>query len=209
MKKIYLARHGESTSNVLNIVQSSEDVLTAVGESQAKVLAQRLSKLSFQNLLVSDFVRTKQTVAPLLQLVDIEPKYTDLLREGRRPSSLIGSPLHDEAFVTYDTAAKAHVLEADWHYEDEENFFDIVERVRKLFAVIEGLEGDTVLITHGRFTVYIVMYVILGGKLTPDVWSTDFDAFTTTNTGISVLTYKDHKNIWALTTYNDHAHFAE
>lgn len=209
MKTIYLARHGESTSNVLNIVQSAEDVLTAAGESQAKVLAERLSKLSFQNLLVSDFIRTKQTVAPLLQFVDIEPTYTDLIREARRPSSLVGSPLKGEAFIAYDQASKAHILEADWHFEDEENFFDIVERVRKLFTVIDSLEGDTVLITHGRFTVYLVMFVLLGGKLTPDLWSGDFDTFTTTNTGITVLTYKDHKNIWALTTYNDHAHFAE
>ena len=209
MKKVYLARHGESVSNVLNVVQGSEDVLTEVGVSQAEVLAERLSKLSFQNLLVSDFVRTKQTVAPLLKKIDIEPKYTELLREGRRPSSLVGTPLNGEAFATYDQAAKAHMLDADWHYENEENFFDIVERVRNLFKLIDSLEGDTVLVTHGRFTVYVVMFVILGGKLTPDIWNADFDTFTTTNTGITVLTYKDHKNMWALTTYNDHAHFAE
>ena len=209
MKKIYLARHGESTSNVSHVVQGSEDVLTAVGEKQAVVLAERLSKLSFQNLLVSDFVRTKQTVAPLLEKVTMEPVYSALLREARRPSSLVGSPISGEGFVTFDQVSKAHVLEVDWHFEDEENFHDIVARIKSLFALIDTLEGDTVLVSHGRLAIYIVMYVIMGGKLTPEVWHTDFATFTTTNTGITVFSYKETEKLWAMTTYNDHAHFAE
>jgi broad specificity phosphatase PhoE len=209
MKTIYLVRHGESTSNVSNVVQSSEDVLTPAGERQAEILAERLSKLSFQNLIVSDFVRTKQTVAPLLKRINTEPKYSELLREARRPSSLVGSSLSGDGFAVYERESKTHVLDSEWHFEDEENYFDIIERIKKLFVLVDGLEGDTVLISHGRFTVYLVMYVILGGKITPDVWNTDFDTFTTTNTGITVLSYKDSKNNWALTTYNDHAHFAE
>ena len=209
MKKIYLARHGESTSNVSHVVQGSEDILTAVGEKQADVLAERLSKLSFQNLLVSDYVRTKQTVAPLLQKVSIEPMYSPLLREARRPCSLVGSPISGEGFASFDELSKVHVLEADWHFEDEENFHDIVARITNLFALISTLEGDTVLVSHGRLAIYIVMYVIMGGNLTPAVWQTDFATFTTTNTGITVFSYKETEKLWALTTYNDHAHFAE
>jgi 2,3-bisphosphoglycerate-dependent phosphoglycerate mutase len=209
VKRIYFVRHGESTSNVSHVVQGSEDILTAAGEKQAEVLAERLSKLPFHNLLVSDFVRTRQTVAPLLEKVSIKPVYTELLREARRPSSLVGSPINGEGFVNFDKLSRAHVLEADWRFEDEENYHDIVLRIKNLFAQIDTFEGDTVLVSHGRLAIYIMMYVIMGGKLTPDVWRTDFATFTTTNTGVTVFSYKEHEKLWAVSTYNDHAHFAE
>lgn len=209
MKKIYLARHGESTSNVDHVVQGPHDVLTPVGVNQAKILAERLAGLQFRNLIVSDFVRTKQTVAPLLEKTTVQPIYTELLREAKRPTSLIGTPIGGEGFVNYNQLSQVHINDLDWHFEDEENYYDICERIKKLLTLIDGLEGDTVLISHGRLTIYIVMFVIMGGQLSPEMWHTDFATFTTTNTGITVLSYKEPEKLWALTTYNDHAHFAE
>ena len=209
MKKIYLARHGESTSNVSHVVQSPNDALTEVGVRQAEVLAERLAKLPFQNLVVSDFERAKQTAAPLIAKTSIQPIYSELLREAKRPTSLAGTPIDGDGFMNFDKIALEHVSEDKWHFEDEENFYDIVVRIKNLFALIDSLEGDIVLVSHGRLSIYIVMYVLMGGKLTPEVWSSDFTTFTTNNTGITVFSYKDHEKLWALTTDNDHAHFAE
>lgn len=209
MKKIYLARHGESTSNVSHVVQSPHDALTEVGVKQAEILAERLAKLSFQNLIVSDFERAKQTAAPLIKKTNLEPIYSELLREAKRPTSLAGTPIGGDGFVNFDKIAQEHFADAEWHFEDEENFYDIIERIKKLFLLINSLEGDVVLVSHGRLAIYIVMYVLMGGKLTHEVWSSDFATFTTNNTGITVFSYKEHEKLWALTTYNDHAHFAE
>ncbi len=209
MKKIYLARHGESNSNVSHVVQGPYDALTKVGVKQAEVLAERLAKLSFKNIIVSDFERAKQTVAPLIVKTNVQPIYSELLREAKRPTSLTGTPINGDDFINFDKIAQEHVSEAEWHFEDEENYYDIVERIKNLFTLIDGLEGDIVLVSHGRLAIYIVMYVLMGGKLTHDVWSSDFATFTTNNTGITVFSYKEHEKLWALTTYNDHAHFAE
>lgn len=209
MKKIYLVRHGESTSNITHVVQDGTDVLSELGEAQAITLCERLKHVDFENLVVSDYVRTRQTVAPLLALTAIKPVYTHLVRELRRPKELVGLPILGPEFSVYLAEANEHITDPAWHFSDEENFFDAVSRVKEFFALIDSLEGDTVVVTHGRFIIFVIMYVIMGGHLTPDAWKTDMDTFTTTNTGITVLSFKEHKNVWALTTYNDHAHFAE
>ncbi len=209
MKKIYLVRHGETTANADDLIQDANNELSDKGKAQAAVVAERLQHLTFTNLLVSDYVRARETADILLTLVDHEPIYTPLVREIRRPSELVGAPRHGEAFYAFDAQAAAHASDAAWHFSDEENYYDIVQRVQDLLAYVETLEGDTVIITHGRFIIFVMMYVIMMGKLTPEVWSANLNPFTHENTGITVLTYKESKQHWALTTYNDHAHFAE
>jgi broad specificity phosphatase PhoE len=66
MKKIYLMRHGESTANAEKTVQGGDSELSEKGHHQAAALAARVQHLDFQNLVVSDFVRTRQTVAAIL-----------------------------------------------------------------------------------------------------------------------------------------------
>ena len=209
MKKIYFVRHGESTSNISKVVQSGKDELSQAGQAQALALVERLKHLDFQNLLVSDFVRTKQTVVPLLEYTTVEPIYTPLVRELRRPTELIGLSLHSPDFLTYTNAAREHLTEPGWHFSDEENFYDVVSRIKEFFALADSFVGDTVVVTHGRFIIFVMMYVIMGGNLSPESWKSDMDTFTTTNTGITVLSFKEPQQLWALTTYNDHAHFAE
>ncbi len=209
VKKIYFVRHGETVANVADIVQGHLDELTPNGHAQAEVLAQRLKQLDFKNLLVSDYVRTKQTIIPLLSVITVEPVYTPLVRELRRPSQFVGEPRHADAFHHYEHEARQHISDASWHFSDEENYYDVVDRVQKFFAYIDTLEGDTVVVSHGRFIIMTMMFVIMGGKLTPEIWDANLSTFTSTNTGITVMTYKENKKVWALTTYNDHAHFAE
>jgi broad specificity phosphatase PhoE len=209
MKKIYLVRHGESAANVADVIQDANSELSKRGHEQAVVLAKRLQHLPFHNLLVSDYVRARQTVAALLPLTTIVPEYTPLAREIKRPTEFIGEPRHGDAFHSFEAQAAAYASDPMWHFSDEENYYDIVARIKKLLAYIDTLEGDTLVITHGRFIISIMMYVIMKGKLSPEVWLADLATFTQANTGITVLSYKEHKEHWALTTFNDHAHFAE
>jgi broad specificity phosphatase PhoE len=209
MKKIYLMRHGESTANAEKTVQGGDSELSEKGHHQAAALAARVQHLDFQNLVVSDFVRTRQTVAAILPFTSVQPVYTPLVRELKRPSALIGAPRHGEGMTVFEKEVSMHSMDPLWHFADEENYFDVVARVQKFFAYVDTLDGDTVVISHGRFIIFVMMYVILQGKLTPDVWPANLSTFTQENTGITVLTYKEHKKMWALSTYNDHSHFAE
>ncbi len=209
MKTIYLVRHGQTNSNAESLVQHASSQLSEKGLRQADTLAERLRHLSFSNLLVSDYVRTRQTVAPLLPHISVEPVYTALLRETKRPTQYIGAHQESVEYHTYLDAADAHITDPAWHLEDEENFHDVVARVQQFFAHIDTLEGDTVAVSHGRYIIYIMMYVIMGGNLTPAVWLEAMHHFKTKNTGITVLQYDEKYQHWLLRTFNDHAHFAE
>lgn len=209
MRKIYLVRHGETNDNAAGIVQGGTAVLSPKGQAQATVVAERLRHLSFQHLLVSDYVRTRETIAPLLPYLTITPEYSHLVRETKRPSSCVGQSNKGADFTAYNEAADQHLADATWHFEDEENFYDIVSRVQEFFAWVEEREGDVLVVSHGRFIIYVVMMVLCDMKLTPETWLACRYGFETANTGITVLRYSDTHESWKLTTFNDQAHFAE
>ncbi len=209
MKRVYLVRHGQTDSNVGDLLQDGSSQLSDTGRAQAIVLANRLQHLSFSHLLVSDYDRTKQTVEPLLEKIQIEPEYTPLLRETKRPSEFVGLPRKSEEFQNYLRLADENIHNSDWHFSDEENFHDVIVRIRELFATMSDLEGDVLAITHGRLIIFMVMYTILGENLSPDAWLSSMHSFDTANTGITVLKFNDEKERWLLDTFNDQAHFAE
>ena len=209
VQNIYLARHGETNDNVNRIVQGGDSVLSVRGEQQAVVLAERLKTLSFQHLIVSDYIRTRQTVVPLLPHISIVPEYTSLVRETKQPTSLVGISNQSEEFRSYAVQVGDHLSDPTWRFEDEENFFDVIERVQQFFTSLEKRDGDVLVVTHGRFIIYLVMYVLTGGNLTPDVWNTCRHGFETTNTGITHFRFNTQRTEWKLLTFNDQSHFAE
>jgi probable phosphoglycerate mutase len=209
MKKIYLVRHGESESNVLNIIQDEKPLLSPAGIKQAEVIAKRLQHLPFNNILISDTRRTRQTAEPILAHTDIVPIYTPLLRELKRPTSVIGLTKKTEIFKIYDSMAQEHSNDPAWHYEDEENFFDVLKRCKDFLNYATELVGDTLAVTHGRFTIFTMMYVLLREKFTPELWFQLKSSIYNDNTGITVLKFDDVNKHWRLETYNDKAHFAE
>jgi probable phosphoglycerate mutase len=209
MKTIYLVRHGETDSNIGSLVQDGTSMLSEKGKRQAIVLAERLRHLKHENIVVSDYVRTRQTVEPFLEHTNVSPVYTPVVRETKRPTQFVGTSNESDEYQSYLQLSDENIFDKSWYLEDEENFFDIVERVRAMFGMIDTLQGDTIVVSHGRFITYVTLYVILGGKLTPDVWLNAKNNFQPLNTGITMIRYDDKHQHWALRTFNDHAHFAE
>lgn len=79
---IYLARHGETESNLNKIVDGHFNApLTETGKNQAKALGERLKKIKFDAVFSSDLTRAKHTA----ELAALESKLvvntTHLLRE--------------------------------------------------------------------------------------------------------------------------------
>lgn len=209
MKTVYLVRHGETEYNERSLVQDGVDPLTKRGIAQAVSLASRFEGFKVRHLLVSDYIRAKQTAEPISGVVNLPPTYLSLLRETRRPSQFIGKPYGSEEYRHYLELANENINDREWHFEDEENFHEILQRVKETFIYLDKLYGDTIAVTHGRFITYLVSYVLLQDKLTADLWPTLARTWVTTNTGITVLKYHEDVGMWCLHTFNDIAHFAE
>lgn len=78
---LYLIRHGETNSNRDKIVQLPETELSVLGHYQAQQLTQHFAKRPIQHIFCSDYLRTKQTAAPLIKSLGCEFSYNELLRE--------------------------------------------------------------------------------------------------------------------------------
>jgi broad specificity phosphatase PhoE len=210
MKTIYFVRHGETTHNKGNLVQDGATLLTDSGTKQAFRVAERLQNLDFDNLIVSDYVRTKQTAEPITQLTNKEAVYSELFRELRRPSVFFHGPRNAPEYLQF-IADLYSSLETtnNWRHSDEENFSDITNRITAALAYLSELDGDTVVVSHGNFIMQLMMTVAVGGTLDRQTWHRVQHGFRISNTGITTIFYDDTYSAWKVLTFNDHAHFAE
>lgn len=200
-------RHGETNYNVDGLVQSSDSVLTDRGREQAKQLAERVRHLSFQHVVVSDYVRTRETAEELLLHTDASVEYSALVREIRRPSEFWHQSNSSEAYVSFMQQATDKYADSEWHYSNEENFFDARSRVAEALDYFETLDGDVVVVTHSHFVRLLVSYVLLQGELEAADWKKMEHSYWAQNGGITTIVCDTESR--RLLTFNDFAHFAE
>ena len=207
-KVVFFVRHGETTSNVAQVVQGLDDPLTERGRLQADTVAARATTLGFERLLSSDAVRAHDTAKAIAAQTGHDVETTPLLREVRRPRSLIGTNRSGEAYQTFRQQEHEHFFDPDWRMEDAENFFDTKTRVAELITFLEEAPERRILcVTHGHILRHIMSYLITGKQHEPAWWLHVAGSIQISNTGVSVFTYQDEA--WQLLTWNDHSHFAD
>jgi probable phosphoglycerate mutase len=96
-KIIYFVRHGQSVDNAAPVFQAPDSPLSDKGREQAKKVAERVAKISFETLISSSFRRAKETAEAIGVATNKKPEYTDLLVERIKPASIAGKPYADEA----------------------------------------------------------------------------------------------------------------
>jgi broad specificity phosphatase PhoE len=202
--KLYLVRHGESISNSTRTHQSSDVSLSPLGHKQAKLLAKRFKTIDIDLILSSHYTRAHQTAEYISALIKKPIKIEENLREIRRPSSLLGKSIDDfEVMKVKSLIAKN--TDKNWHYEDEENIHELIERAKIVLATLQEYSAENILaVSHGRFIVAIICAVTMGDELTPALYSQVTDNVLISNTGITVLVKKNDR--WVLQTWNDDAH---
>lgn len=207
-KRVYFVRHGESESNLAEVVQGLHDVLTPDGERQALRIAERAKGLDFDALISSDTVRTTQTAEVVAQATGKSIEFSELFREVKRPTSLIGRSRVGEEYTRYLAEWREHKEEAAWHREDEENYFDALERARAALQYLEEHPADNILVvTHGLFLKHMVSLMVLREFWTPTLFEEWNAGFRASNTGLTICYFKEGR--WVVTSWNDHAHFAD
>ena len=80
--KLIIVRHGETNEILQGILQGQTDcTLSADGSKQAMNLAECLKNEKIDLIYCSDLGRCKDSLAPLLNFIRVNPVYTFLLRE--------------------------------------------------------------------------------------------------------------------------------
>jgi len=215
--KIYLVRHGESESNSSDIRQDEDCQLTQKGREQAEILAERFKNIPIDCLVVSTIIRAKQT-AEIINRVINKPvlAFSDLFRERRDPSEFFGKEKYCPFVADVYDQINEKFGDKDWHYSDEENFYDFKARALKALEYLKTIDSENILVaTHGFFMRMLIACAIFGQDLKPETYWRMMLSFKTFNTGITVLE-TNHKPFgladqpdWTLVTWNDHAHLGE
>ncbi|HCJ98622.1 MAG TPA: phosphoglycerate mutase GpmB [Serratia grimesii] len=82
MLQVYLVRHGETEWNAARRIQGQSDSpLTANGEHQARLVAQRVSKQGITHVITSDLGRTRRTAQIIAEACGCEVIHDPRLRE--------------------------------------------------------------------------------------------------------------------------------
>ena len=211
MKTVYFVRHGQSEGNVGPIRQAGTAALTEKGRGQAKIIAERISKLDAEILISSPMARAKETAEIIHQKTSLPIEYSDLFVERRRPSEQLGVAKDDPAALESERTIIKNFSIPDFRFSNEENFGDLKERARQMLDYLQGRpEEKIVVVTHGFIMRIVVAYVVFGGSLTARECERFIQKFHMENTALTVFGYgnKDKEALqdWWLWIWNDHAH---
>ena len=204
--KVYFVRHAESHSNVAKIHDKPELGLTETGMIQARTVARRFKKIPIDAIVSSHYKRAEQTALIINKVIKKEIVYSQVLKEVVIPSEIVGKRMDDEEVLAIRAQMREHKDDSEWHFSDEENFFDVRNRAMRALEHIKRLECESVLVvTHGTFLRMLIGVMMLGDRLVPDMHLDISHFLSTNNTGITVCEVSESGK-WKLLTWNDHAH---
>ena len=88
MKTVYFIRHGESEGIANLRYQPSEAPLTERGREQARLIAERCTRLQIDTIISSTMTRAQETAAIIAARTGLPVESSDFFRERRLPREL-------------------------------------------------------------------------------------------------------------------------
>jgi len=208
--QIYFVRHGEGHHNANNLYSLPEFELTEKGKEQARGVAGRLKHLPIEILIVSPYKRTVQTAEIINQVLNKPVVYSELAVEIKRPSEIAGKPIDHPESQKIRNILDSNSHLPDFHFSDEENFFDLKTRAQKFLKFLETFEEKNrhlAVVTHAVFIKMLALNIILQDALTPQGFLNAYHPLSLATSGLTVCE-KNEKG-WKLITWNDQSHLGE
>lgn len=147
--KIYLARHGRTNYNDLELCNADPSVdvhLTDAGIEQAKGLAENLKDIPFDRIFVSELKRTLQTAEIVNRLhnaqIEVDPRLNDIYSEFE------GRP-----FKEYMQALDASSNKWTTHFNGGESIEDIKVRAADFITNLRTKGYDSVLVVTSEWII--------------------------------------------------------
>lgn len=160
--RIFLIRHGETSSNVAGVLSGQQEVaLTALGKQQAITLRTRLAELEPELLLSSDLSRARETLSLAMESDDIQ--VCPELRE-RSFGIFEGQPLVDYL----DHFEESGMRRVDYAPPGGEGYNDMVRRLEIVWdRHLQACKGNLVIAAHGALNRVFIKWC-LGEVFTND-----------------------------------------
>lgn len=211
-KHIYFVRHGESDANKAGIRQGPDSTLSEEGQVQAERAGQRFKAFGIDHIVASPYTRTTQTAAIIHTHLHVPVEYSDLFRERKNPSEILGRTSDDPHAIEITKQLFENYHIPGKRYSDEENFEDLKERADAAVRFLEEHQAQNILVvSHGLFMRIFFARALFGEGLTSREFVKTAYSLSSHNTGIAHFEYDpervgwDNKG-WLLKRWNDHAH---
>lgn len=208
--RVYFVRHGQSKLNAQGVHQHGYVELSESGVKQAKYIAKRFASIPIEVILASNYTRAKQTAETIHKATKTPLVFTSLIQEIKRPTEIEGKTYQSEESKAVRKQMYEHRNDPEWHYSDEENYFDFRKRVEEFISYLcKRKERNILVVSHGYVMKMVFGLLIFGhDALNVDIWNSLHDSLRLSNTGITVFD-RDEKGEWHLVTWNDYAHLGE
>ena len=168
-KDIYILRHGQSTANAQQLRNGPNFPLTEEGRQQAEMAGKKINTLNLDIIISSPLVRTRETAEIVNKEAHLPLEYDLLLQERRAPTEVIGMRIDDPLSIKIVKEIRENFKNPDWHYSNEENFYDLKKRTKKVFKMIlERPEEKILLVCHSYYMRFIHAYILHKDKITVD-----------------------------------------
>jgi len=214
---IYFIRHGETLYNRRHIHQGFDVPLSEKGRTQVELTAECLTKLPITKLFTSDLVRTKESADIIAERVQLDPEENMLFREVRRPSELFDTKYFGVTTFQVGIPMILHLHDPSWHYSDEENLYDLKDRVKEAVAYLTevGKEHEHVaVVSHALIIQIFIKYMCMYEDVRiRDYLATLVNAKKLGNASITTIEFNDDNNPqtcdWICTDFNNKDHLRD
>jgi broad specificity phosphatase PhoE len=205
MKTVYFVRHGSTEGNEKRAYQHVHTPLSELGRRQAECVACRFERIPVDIVITSDMERAAETGRCIAERNRLPIVFDPLFQEILRPAIIRGKGRDDPEVLEIMRFLAENWANARVKHSDEENFFDLKERALKALAhLVERLERNLLVVTHGTFLSMLLCCMMAGEEVSPQWFDRVHHFLVLKNTALSVCEY-DHGK-WQLVTWNDHAH---
>ena len=170
--RLFIARHGQTQWNVENKICGRTDVpLTALGQEQAKALAENARGLKLDRIIASPLLRAKQTAAAVAEVCGLPVEYDDRLMEQEYGIY--------EAKSTSDPGFLENRRQFAYRYPGGESMMQVAVRVYNLLEDVKKQHSDenVLLVCHNGICRVIHSYFC-------DVTNEEFSQFAVENASI-------------------------
>lgn len=202
---VYFVRHGKSKGNIDKIYNQSDNIeLSENGIGEVYKLAERFRDLKIDSLLTSPNKRALQTAFILGKKLNVEPQEEILLQELRRPSELQGKKEDDIEVTRIENIIQGKYNDRSFRYSDEENFYDLQNRAKKVISALENQNAENILVVSHKVPIRMfVAEMIFGELLSPSLFLQLREATDLYNASVTLCVYTSK---WKLRYWNDISH---
>lgn len=186
---LYFVRHGQSILSQQGIHQFYDTPLSPTGIKQARALANYLTKISLNLIIASPLTRAYSTALIIKEKNDKPLITSKFLEEIKRPTSVQGKSKDDPQVIKIKKQIKLHQNDKNWHYEDEDNFFDLKTKALNFITYIKTRKEENILIVAHGTIISLIIFLLLEKNIRAEQFFRIHKLIAFDNTGITKCEY--------------------